>query len=96
MAPKDWAHDELEFIDSSVEQLTPIMKELETLVHNLQFVHSQLQKRFDSASILHAEKKRSARRQKEQRAKVAKKNKMLKMRAALHDESDNDEDIDSD
>ena len=44
MAPKDWALDELSFIDNSVEQLTAIMKEIESMVNNLQFLPSQLKK----------------------------------------------------
>ena len=76
LAPKDWVHDEVGFIDTSVEQVTPILNEVEKLVYNLQFLLSQLRKRFDAASVLQSEMKRSARWQKEQRSKVAKKKRM--------------------
>lgn len=80
MSPKVWAHDEIGFINTSVEQLAPILNNVESLVNNLQFLLSQLRKRFDYASVLRSEKTRSARRQKEQRSKVAKKK---RMRAAI-------------
>ena len=98
MAPKDWAHDELNFIGNSVEQLTTLIKEIETLGNNLQFVLSELKKRFDTVSVLHAEKKRSARRQKEQRSKVAKKKRMkANIKAVAHDQIlENDLDSDTD
>ncbi len=44
LAPKDWAHDEVGFIDTSVEQVTSILNEVEKLV-NLQFLLSQLRKK---------------------------------------------------
>ena len=80
MSPKVWAHDEIGFINTSVEQLAPILNNVESLVNNLQFLLSQLRKRFDDASVLRSEKTRSARRHKEQRSKVAKKK---RMRAAI-------------
>ena len=76
MSPKVWAHDEIGFINTSVEQLAPILNNVESLVNNLQFLLSQLRKRIDDASVLRSEKTRSARRQKEQRSKVAKKKRM--------------------
>ena len=76
LAPKDWAHDEVGFIDTSMEQVTSILNEVEKLVNNLQFSLSQLRKKFDAASVLQSEMKRSARRRKEQRSKVAKKKRM--------------------
>ena len=59
-----------------MEQLDTIISTVDGLVNNLhEFVFSQLQKRFDAASVTHVEKRRLAWRKQEQQSKMVKRKK---------------------
>ena len=93
MKVRSWASNEFAFIDKQIDKLATFIKATEKMLHDIQIVYSKMLKRFDSVEVASCERKRKMRRQKEHRAKIAKKQKIKQLQSADND-SDSDIPID--
>ena len=67
-----WAGNEITFLQAKTTQMENMFKASKHISHEIEFVCTQLRKRFDMAAVNENERKRKAKRVKEQRRKTKK------------------------
>ena len=70
MEPKSWATDELNFLKDSSSVIDKMVGGTEQKMHDVQYILTQLEKRFDESEVRKCEKRRRNRRDKENRSKL--------------------------
>ena len=73
LEPKNWASNEIAFIQAMTTQTEKLLTESEHIAHDIEHVSNQLNKRFDVACVSENEKKRKAKKAKEQKSNAKKK-----------------------
>ncbi len=68
--PKQWASDELEYLDLNLKKLTQLQQNLTSLHSSVLHTYKFLSSRFNRDTVVQEERKRVTRRKKEQKKKV--------------------------